>query len=209
MWSRQGLVALALVSGVTGDWQPTSGPVAGLVRFGTRPADGIVVYLRGEGEPTGRPGEDLMIDQRQLRFEPGTLVITPGTRVEFLNSDPILHNVFSPSRPEPFDLGRYPQSESRSHTFMTEGVHVMLCHVHPEMIAYIVVVGSTHWATSDAAGRFEIDAIVPGQYEMVVWAPRSGIRFSRMLVVPTGGVSGIEIDVGRRTVRTGRDQGSN
>ncbi len=186
-------------------WHPASGPVTGSVRQGTRPVAGVVIFLRGEGAGAG-PGDALTIDQRELRFAPAVLVITPGTRVDFLNSDPILHNVFSPSRQEAFDLGRYPQAESRSYTFVTEGIHVMLCHVHPEMSAYIAVVGSVTSAVSDEMGRFAIAAVEPGEYEMVVWSLRSGVRFTRRLIVPEGGVSGIEIDTSRKTVRTRTDR---
>ena len=70
-----------------------------------------VVYL--ESAPRGafeqsEPGHAVM-DQRDETFVPHLLAITTGTTVDFPNSDRIYHNVFSLSKTDRFDLGRYAQ----------------------------------------------------------------------------------------------------
>ena len=73
-----------------------------------------VVYLESvprpafEELPTGR----VRMDQRNEQFVPRVLAITVGTIVDFPNHDTKFHNVFSLSRVQPFDLGRYPPGES-------------------------------------------------------------------------------------------------
>ena len=68
-----------------------------------------VVYL--ETAPRGafelREGARAVMDQRDETFVPHVLAITAGTTVDFPNSDRTYHNVFSLSKANRFDLGRY------------------------------------------------------------------------------------------------------
>jgi len=106
--------------------------------------------------------------------------------VEFRNSDPVFHNVFSPGGSgERFDLGRYPQNDSRSYTFKTHGAHVILCHIHPEMVAYVIVAPTPHFAIADGTGRFRIANVPPGRYTIRVWQRRAR-PFEEELVVGDG-----------------------
>ena len=45
----------------------------------------------------------------------------------------------------------------------------MLCDVHPEMSAYIVVSPTPYFAQSDATGNFKIEKVPDGKYTIVVW----------------------------------------
>ena len=53
------------------------------------------------------------MDQRNETFVPHVLAITTGTTVDFPNSDRIYHNVFSLSKTQRFDLGRYAAGRSQ------------------------------------------------------------------------------------------------
>jgi len=132
---------------------------------------GAVVSLVPDREATfPPPREHPVIDQANLRFVPRLLVVRPGMTVDFRNSDPILHNVFGPPGPgEGFDLGTYPRTHSRSHTFTALGVHAILCNVHPEMVAYVAVVATPYHAVVDTVGRFRIDSVPAGRYSINVW----------------------------------------
>jgi hypothetical protein len=72
--------------------------------------DQMVVVLEG-GSPVPRHPATLAINQSNSRFDPDLVVIPVGSTVEFPNSDPIFHNVFSLSRAQPFDLGFYPRGQ--------------------------------------------------------------------------------------------------
>lgn len=157
--------------------QVQGGVVEGTVRVrDARPAE-AVVYLTSLDAPAPAPGpapERRLIDQRDLRFTPKVVVVTPGSSVEFLNSDPILHNVFSPDGPGPgFDLGTYRQDERRERTFDHEGSQVILCRIHPEMLAYVVVAPSTLRALTGPEGGFRIVGVPPGRWRVHVWHPRA------------------------------------
>lgn len=175
------------------------GGIDGVVLIAGHPAEGVVLYLESEraaAEPT--PSVDTtVIDQSRLRFLPPVVVGRPGLTVHFLNSDPILHNVFSPGGDgEAFDLGTYPSNTSRTHTFTKPGFHVILCHVHPEMFAYVVVVTTPYHAVTDTGGLFRIPDVPPGSYHVNVWRRGSEPRHET-LVVPAAGARGLVLNLSR------------
>jgi plastocyanin len=175
-----------------------TGRVEGTLHTGTRPAAGAIVFLAGSAAAAQPPpAEPVIVDQIELRFVPQVVAITAGTTVAFPNSDPILHNVFSPRGPgDGFNLGTYPPGETRSRRFVEPGMHVILCHVHPEMVAYVAVVATPHNAVVDSAGRFAIDRVPPGRYTLHVWQPRSG-RLERTVDVADGTTVRLQLQLGR------------
>lgn len=175
--------------------------VEGVVVAAERPAVEVVVYLLPDPRtPLPVAADTPSIDQVNLRYVPAVLPALPNTVVEFRNSDPILHNVFSPPGPgSGFDLGTYPRTESRTHTFRETGTHVILCHVHPEMYAYVVVVPSPHYAVPDEDLRFRIEGVPAGRYRVKVWR-RSEQEFSPEISLREGDRVSLRLDLSARTV---------
>ncbi|NIP56539.1 MAG: hypothetical protein GWM92_00425 [Gemmatimonadetes bacterium] len=185
------------------------GGVTGVVERNGVPARDAVVSLHPAtaGDAVSPAPSRAVIDQTSLRFVPGVVVVERGSTVEFMNSDPIHNNVFSPGwSGEEFDLGTYPSGTSRSHTFIETGPHVILCHVHPEMAAYVVVVDTPHHGVTDGEGRFGIEEAPPGTYGLRVWQRGFPIAEAEVVVPPDGsgsllvdlsGSGGIEVLVSR------------
>jgi len=130
-----------------------------------------VVYLesapRGAFEQT--EGGHAVMDQRNETFVPHVLAITTGTTVDFPNSDRIYHNVFSLSKTERFDLGRYAVGHSRSVKFDRPGIVRVFCDIHSHMNAFILVFSHPFFAVTDAEGRYRIDNVPPGTYNVIAW----------------------------------------
>jgi hypothetical protein len=148
--------------------------------------DAVVYLVPEEGSPVIPPSESA-IDQFNLEFLPHLQVVSPGTVIEFRNSDPILHNVFSPPRGRPgFDLGTYPRDSSRTHRFQDLGAYPIMCHVHPEMIAYVVVVPTDFHAVVDDGGEFVIDGVPLGRYTAYVWNRRGALMAEPVVVAENG-----------------------
>jgi plastocyanin len=139
-----------------------------LPKDGGTPSD-VVVYLKGQiGAPSPA---NATIDQKNETFVPHVIAVPVGSRVQFLNSDPFLHNVFSTSATKRFDLGMFPMGESREVTFDKAGVVEVRCNVHPKMQAFIVVVENSFFAIPDAQGGFQLTGVPPGRYRLVAWHP--------------------------------------
>lgn len=136
------------------------------------------------------------MDQNHLRFVPQVLAVTPGSTVVFINSDPSLHNVFSPSRRGAgFDLGIYSPVETRLFTFRDPGEYVILCHIHPEMVAWVVVTDSPYYGLSDIHGEFRIPVLPQGSYRLRAWHRKAG-DIDRSIDVPRGGIRGLAVRLG-------------
>jgi plastocyanin len=69
-----------------------------------------------------------------------TMRINVGDTVAFRNDDPFFHNVYSASKVKEFDLGSYPQGQSRKVMFEKEGTVEVECAIHPDMKLRIDVV---------------------------------------------------------------------
>jgi plastocyanin len=178
-----------------------SNAITGNVFLQEVPADGAVVHLYHESVPIdATTAETFIIDQRSLRFVPQVLSVLPGQEVQFRNSDPLFHNVFSPDTlGEDFDLGTYPAGQWRSHRFRRPGVHPILCHVHPEMEAYVVVVTTPYHGVSDSTGRFRVGNLPPGTFALEVWHRRAA-PYTRTVTVRENSDLRLEIRLdGRRS----------
>lgn len=167
------------------------GVVSGTVTAPAPGMRGVVVYLIPAASarvPTVAP-LSAEIDQHGLRFVPRVIAVSTGSTVSFPNSDPVMHNVFSPRvGAGGFDLGTYPQGERRSFTFDDEGVYVIFCHVHPEMVAYVVVVPSPYRTVTDDEGRFTLDGVAPGTYHLRTWHRRLRTQDHEISVADNGAV---------------------
>ena len=117
------------------------------------------------------PKKHAEINQKNLAFDPHVLPVLVGTTVDFLNSDDILHNVFSPDKcAEGFNLGTWPKGQIRSYTFKQPSCQaVILCNVHPEMGAYVVVLETPYFAVSAKDGSYEIKDVPAGKYTPKIW----------------------------------------
>jgi plastocyanin len=135
-----------------------------------------VVYVDAiAGKTFPAPGTHPVMDQKGLLFTPHILVVEVGTTVDFLNSDKVAHNVFWPSLMQGSkklpgkNLGTWPTGEKRPYKFEQPGVASLLCNVHPEMAAYIVVTPTPYFAKTDKTGEFKIDNVPDGAYTVVAW----------------------------------------
>lgn len=79
------------------------------------------------------------VGQKDKAFTTEKLTIKVGGSVEFINNDPFFHNVFSLSDAKMFDLGSFPQGDSRTVPFETPGTVVVECAIHPSMSMTIEV----------------------------------------------------------------------
>ena len=146
----------------------------------------IAVWLEG-GLSAPAAGLATM-QQRGRRFEPDLLIISPGSKVNFPNLDPIFHNIFSLSRTQAFDLGYYAEGKSHEALFSRQGIVQVYCHVHPEMYGVIVVTSSRWTAKPAADGTFSWSDVPPGKYRVMVWQRSAGLIHKTISVPETGSV---------------------
>ena len=166
---RPGLAAvLGLLVVVTPAVVAASTIVRGTVAVkGVKTNADVVITLEAPGLPLAPPAEPFRIDQKGFRFIPHVTVIQTGSTVRFLNNDNEPHNVYSPEGR--YNLGTWPTGDTKDYTFKKPGIYTQLCNVHPDMLAYVVVVDTPHFAVTDAAGSFLIRNVPPGRYRLIAW----------------------------------------
>jgi plastocyanin len=160
---------------------------------GMKSPAGIVVYIDAiPGKTFSPPSNHEVIDQKKMTFIPHVLAILKGTTVDFLNSDPVGHNVYWPSISGNKKLGRnlgtWPQGVKKSFTFDDLGSVPLLCNVHPEMSAYVVVVPTPYFAIVDKEGKYAIKDVPPGSYTLRAWS-EEGKPLSQSVQVADSGTT--------------------
>lgn len=142
----------------------------------------VAIYIEGAADAAAPGVVKASIEQRDRRFAPDLVVIPAGSAVSFPNFDPIFHNVFSLSKVKSFDLGNYPDGQSRTVTFPAPGLVAVYCHLHANMSATIVV-APNRWATkADGKGSFALADVPPGKYTVVAWHKTAG-SFRKAIVI--------------------------
>ncbi len=133
----------------------------------------VIVYLKNA---TPRPVSPSRVDIRQRgeTFLPRAVAVTVGSTVGFPNADPFYHNVFSLSRPRTFDLGRYPNGQTRSVTFDKPGLVRVFCQIHSHMTASVMVFDHPWFVVPDDDGAFLLPDVPSGTHRLAAWHERLG-----------------------------------
>lgn len=166
---RNILILIAVVMGFS--LAVSAGTIGGQV---SGVAGQSVVYVDTiTGKTFPAPTQHPVIDQKGLVFQPHLTAVQVGTTVDFLNSDSVAHNVFWTSiggnKKLNHNMGTWPKGERKSFKFDTPGAVPILCNVHPEMSAYLVVVPTPYFAVSDQTGTYKIENVPDGSYTVVAW----------------------------------------
>lgn len=141
---------------------------------GPQDAGDTVVFFKPDAPLRVRPlAGDLTMTMQGKSFVPHVLPITAGSVVRFANADPILHNVFSTSANNDFDMGLYGHGPGKTKTFSHPGLVRVYCNVHHEMFAYILVLDTPYYTDVGDDGGFELRGLPAGPGEITVWNPRS------------------------------------
>lgn len=162
--------------------------------------DGVAVYFRPD-EPidTHPEADEFVMATEGKRFSPRVLMVPVGATVRFPNNDPILHNVFSSSTRNRFDVGLYGPGEGKTHRFESPGLVRVFCNVHQSMIGHILVLDTPYRAIAGPDGSFELTNTpeVPGT--LYVWHERAR-RPSMQKITPPAADLGIDLELTARQV---------
>ena len=185
------LVAVQLAFG--GSVSGTISAQGGIRSDGPKNDLDVVVMLDrigGAPPPPANAKAKASMDQRGLVFLPHVLAVQKGSTVTFLNNDNDQHNVYflNETDGKTLDIGTYGPGVSVNHRFDQAGSVIVLCKLHLEMAAYVVVTESPWFAAarldSSGKGSYSIANVPAGKYQLRVWHKK---------LKPTGGVVEIEV----------------
>jgi len=160
-----------------------------------------VVYFQPKGK-VEKPlkKENYKIASQNKRFVPSVLAIQKGSSVTFPNMDRILHNVFSVSNVQKFDLGLYSAGKEKTVTFDNPGIIYVHCNVHHSMQADLLVLDTPYYTYVDNNGNFSLPDLPSDSGELYFWHPRA--KLEKIVINESSNKSSINktIDIVRKKI---------
>jgi len=192
----------------------------------------VVIMLTGieKGKPFAF--KTPRIEATDCMFKPFVAVVRDSHKVEVVNMDPVMHDIqgyetseLGPrvlfNRPLPMNP-HHPRTAGTDAEYhkhipgepmvqeirMTKGrrVFVMQCGFHAYMENWGLAVDNPYYALTDQAGRFEIGAVPPGNYKLVVWHPQARTVIEQEVTIPAKGSVAMNFEIQpREGTRAGMD----
>ncbi len=168
-----------------------SGTIKGKIKCGEI-CENLVLYVKDvPGEWSGE-GKVVTLDQKGKTYIPHVLPILKGTTVRLKNADPELHNVHAyQNKVTVFNVALPPIPDFflDMKSFRKPGTYVMLCDVHAEMSAYVVVLENPSFTKPDKDGLYEIGKVPPGTYTLVKYDPEGKTAAERRVEISDTGAT--------------------
>jgi len=139
---------------------------------GDKGLQNLVIYLEPVGEPKGtRPQRTHRVSQKGRRFKPSFVVVTLGDTIQYLNDEDkeIDHNIYSLSRPFPFDLGLGERGSVLQMDVKITGQINFFCSVHKLMEGKMVILPSEYFVVLEEPGRFILPDVPNGKWRVRVY----------------------------------------
>lgn len=168
-WPRTACALLSTLAALCGP--AAAAPVEVTVTNGAGQAlAGAVVWVESAAaRAAARPLSGVEVVQQNRSFVPEVSVVTVGTPVAFPNRDSVRHHVFSFSPAKRFELKLYVGTPATPVVFDRPGVSVLGCNIHDNMAAWVVIVDTPWFATTDAQGRARLPEVPAGRHQLRTW----------------------------------------
>lgn len=131
------------------------------------------------------PTVPLVVNQVGCSYKPHVFALMKGQGIVFKNSDGVLHNVHAlPDANREFNLAMPgSMTEAPPRTFRkVESMFRIKCDKHPWMLAYAAVTSHPYFYVTGEDGKFEINGLPAGTYEVEAWHEKLGTQVSTVTV---------------------------
>ncbi len=130
------------------------------------------------------PTEPVVISQVGCMYDPHVFGVMVGQPVKILNPDGTLHNVHVMSKVnQEFNLAMPKFRTETTKVFdKPESMFPFKCDVHPWMLAWGAVMSHPYFATTKQDGKFTIDNLPAGTYQLEAWHEKLGTQTASVTV---------------------------
>lgn len=135
-------------------------------------------------QPYAAPAEPVVLTQSGCMYDPHVFGVMVGQPVKILNPDGTLHNVHATSKINPeFNLAMPKFRTETTKVFdKPEFMFAFKCDVHPWMTAWVSVMAHPYFATTKQDGKFVIENLPAGTYEIEAWHEKLGTKTGSVTV---------------------------
>ena len=117
------------------------------------------------------------IDQKGCKFTPHVQIVPVGVRLTMLNNDRVNHNVHifsSVNKPVNKQQTKNRKKMPLAGVKKAEGPVQMKCDIHGWMSAWLAYVPHPYFAVTDEMGKFTLEDVPPGTYQLGYWHEACG-----------------------------------
>jgi len=167
-----------------------------------------------EGVEAGKPFEVSvpLIEARDCMFQPFMTIVRNGHAVEVVNMDPVMHDIqgyetsleagarvlFNTPLVMNHQHNRGDLHAIHNHApgkslvgpiYLNKGrrTFYMQCGFHAYMESWAMAVNNPYYALTDENGKFSLEQVPPGTYQLIVWHPQTGPGMTKMVTVKADG----------------------
>ena len=140
---------------------------------GEPPGSNAVIFLetKTKMKVPNQKTLNITIDQSDLQFSPKHTIASVGSTVSFSNQDVEVHNIYSKSLNNQFNLGAMSSGMVKTISLLQAGPIVLRCNLHKDMAGTIFVVPNGYFTQPDKQGKYEFNEVKSAGYIMQAWAP--------------------------------------
>lgn len=147
----------------------------GKITINSLPVDGrgvVILETKSKLKVPKQSAQAIQVFQRELQFEPSHSVVMVGSKVTFINDDREVHNIYSKSLGNQFNLGAMAAGSSREIQLKTPGPVILRCNLHKDMMGTVFVVPNGYYARTNANGEYQFDNVKSQEYILEFWHPQ-------------------------------------
>ena len=165
------------------------------------------VVVAVQGVRKGKPFRPIVADlvARDCEFFPFVSIVRNHGTFTMKNEDPIIHNAQLYQSEKGNLLLTVPNSPNSAGTFPIhfekhKKIYQMICGMHEFMQTWGYAVDNPYYALTDGDGKFTIDQLPPGEYEVIAWRPHFK-PIERRITVKANGTTPLFFEFDASTVK--------
>jgi plastocyanin len=178
-------------------------PSEALIVSGDGALKNVVVSIVKISKGKKFEGGTASIDQKGCVFFPHVAMVPPGSTIDLLNSDDVMHNLHSWSiKNTAFNEG-VAGGGKLPKTFEYPETVKMTCDVHKWMTAWLIVQENPYYALTGADGKFKLEGVPAGTYTVQAWQESLG-KTTQEVTVSAGGEAKADFELTKKKKRKRR-----